>query len=111
MPSASIGCSPMACQDHRTEQPWTGLRPQRSAPVNPGPKPACSLAHALEAEAGDDPGPGRLTSWPNRKTKWGQAFSSWRHSRSKAVYGKFLLATATTTGVGAGSCAALADPG
>src|SRR4051812_6053681 len=21
MPSASIGCSPMACQDHRTEQP------------------------------------------------------------------------------------------
>src|SRR4051794_26699777 len=22
MPSASIGCSPMACQDHRTEQPW-----------------------------------------------------------------------------------------
>src|SRR3954452_1241417 len=31
MPSASIGCSPMACQDHRTEQPWRREGERRSA--------------------------------------------------------------------------------
>src|SRR3954451_2377066 len=37
------------------------LHPQPSAPVNPGRKPACLLARALEAEPGNDPEPGRLT--------------------------------------------------
>src|SRR3954468_4226092 len=37
------------------------LHPQPSAPVNPGPKPARTLARDLEAEAGDSPGAGRLT--------------------------------------------------
>src|SRR4051794_36755395 len=33
MPSASIGCSPMACQDHRTEQPWGSMDVSTSDPL------------------------------------------------------------------------------
>src|SRR5689334_19557191 len=39
----------------------TALNSSSRPPLNPGQKPARMLAHSLEAEAGDDRVPGRLT--------------------------------------------------
>src|SRR4051794_36184042 len=49
MPSASIGCSHMACQVHRTEQPWPGCGSPRPSAGAAGCRTLRHKTHGTEA--------------------------------------------------------------